>query len=270
MRTQDLAAKAQALATRTPRRAVSALISTALMTAAPVSLAEDDGDETPFDVADVYAELNNTDEDLGFHALIDGDEWKRLSMEDPNERRMLAVMLRGRLRQQGLTELFFESAEPNFADLSPDEFFDRFPEGPYEIEGITLDGEELESTDVFSHLMPAPAGDLMVNEDPAAANCDVDPLPSTSAPVTISWSVSPLSHPSVGTPSQPIDIVKTQLVLAEAEDEEIVASIDLPPGVTEYTFSEDLTDLGETWKYEVLLVSDTGNRTAIESCFDLE
>ena len=29
-----------------------------------------------FEDADVYAELNDTDEDLGFHALIDGEAWK--------------------------------------------------------------------------------------------------------------------------------------------------------------------------------------------------
>lgn len=182
----------------------------------------------------------------------------------------MVVNLRGRLRRQGLTELFFESAEPNFSDQSPEAFFARFPEGEYEIEGRTLEGEELESTDTFSHVMPAPAGNVTVNGTPAAANCDVDPLPTASAPITIAWTVSPTSHPSVGTTGAPIDIVKTQLVLAEEEDEEIFGSIDLPGDATSYEFSEDLTDLAETWKYEILLVSDTGNRTAVESCFELE
>ncbi|MDH3896040.1 MAG: hypothetical protein OEV18_01425, partial [Deltaproteobacteria bacterium] len=51
--------------------------------AAPNCWAEDDGDEISFEVADVYAELNNTDGDLGFHALIDGEPWKYLKIEDP-------------------------------------------------------------------------------------------------------------------------------------------------------------------------------------------
>jgi len=235
----------------------------------PIVQAGDEDMEIPFDVADVYAELNNTDRDLGFHALIDGDEWKKLAIEDPNERRMLKVNLRGRLRRQGLTELFFESAEPNFDDQSPEEFFALFPEGAYEIEGTTLDDEELESTDVFSHLMPAPAENVMVNEDGAAENCDVEPLPSTTAPITISWTVPPLSHPEVGRTNEPIEIATTQLVMEDEEDD-IVVSIDLPPDVTSYEFSEDFTDLADAWKYEILLVAEDGNRTAIESCFELE
>ena len=78
----------------------------------------DDGDEIPFDVAEVFFELNNTDGDLGIHALIDGDPWKRLYIEDPRDRKMLNIYVRGRLRRQGLTELFFESAEPPFDELT--------------------------------------------------------------------------------------------------------------------------------------------------------
>lgn len=118
--------------------------------------------DEPFSVANIFFELNNTDGDLGIHALIDGDPWKRLKIEDTNERDMLNIHLRGHLRRQGLTELFFESAEPPFeigeADevtLAPEEFFARFPEGE-EVSGITLGGDELESTEIITHLMPAP------------------------------------------------------------------------------------------------------------------
>jgi hypothetical protein len=125
--------------------------------------ADDDGDEIPFDVANVFAELNDTDGDLGFHALIDGDAWKRLEIEDPNERQMLYVRVTGRLGRQGLTELFFESAEPPFDELPPEEFFRRFPEGAYEISGRTIDGEERDSVAVFTHVMPAPPDNIEVN-----------------------------------------------------------------------------------------------------------
>ena len=84
---------------------------------------DDDEDETPFDVAELFFELNNTDGDLGIHALIDGDAWKRLTIEDTKERKMLDFEVKGRLRKQGLTEIFFESAEPTFDELSPEKFF---------------------------------------------------------------------------------------------------------------------------------------------------
>src|SRR5262245_43226746 len=101
----------------------------------------DDGDEeeTAFDEAYLFFELNDTDGDLGIHSLIDGDAWKRLEIDDPNDVRMLDVLVRGRLRRQGLTEVFFESAEPPFDELSPEKFFKRFPEGVYDFSGRTLD-----------------------------------------------------------------------------------------------------------------------------------
>ncbi len=46
---------------------------------------------TAFSVANVFAELNHTDGDLGFHALIDGDPWLRLEIEGPEDRVLLAV-----------------------------------------------------------------------------------------------------------------------------------------------------------------------------------
>ena len=153
--------------------------------------------EIPFDEARLFFELNHTDGDLGIHALVDGEEWKRLQIEDPQERLMLDVLVRGRLRRQGLTELFFESAEPTFDELSPERFFRRFPEGEYEIEGVTLSGEELEGSVELSHVMPAPPGNITINGTPAAVNCDVVPLPGFSSddPIVISWDAVTGSHP---------------------------------------------------------------------------
>ncbi len=134
----------------------------ALLAAPTAVFADDDDDEEiPFEVAEVFFELNNTDGDLGIHALIDGDAWKRLRIEDINERRVLSVNVRGRLRRQGLTEIFFESAEPTFDELPPPTFFSRFPEGTYEISGRTLEGDELESglfsqTQTFRHTFDTP------------------------------------------------------------------------------------------------------------------
>ncbi|MEW8382788.1 MAG: hypothetical protein AB2704_13125, partial [Candidatus Thiodiazotropha taylori] len=46
------------------------------------------GEDIPFDEAELFFELNDTDGDLGIHGKVDGDEWKRLVIEDPYERRM--------------------------------------------------------------------------------------------------------------------------------------------------------------------------------------
>ena len=133
------------------RMCAVAALALVLTSTVPMVWADDDDDEIPFDEAHLFFELNNTDGDLGIHALIDGDAWKKLEIEDPRERKMLDVRVSGRLGRQGLTEIFFESAEPTFDELSPKKFFRRFKEGIYEVEGKTLEGKELES-EVCSHM----------------------------------------------------------------------------------------------------------------------
>lgn len=230
---------------------------------------DDNGEEIPFADADLYFELNNTDGDLGIHSLIDGDPWKRLSIEDPKERRMLDIRVQGRLRRQGLTELFFESAEPPFDELAPEKFFRRFPEGEYEIEGITLEGMEMGSTAILTHLMPAPPGNIKLNGIDAAEDCDADPLPMVSAPVTISWVPVTQSHPDLGRTNEPIEVDQYQVVVEE-EESGLVLSVELPDDVTTFTVPEELAEPGDIFKFEILVREASGNQTAVESCFEIE
>ncbi len=65
-----------------------------------------------FSEAELFFELNDTDGDLGIHSSIDGGAYSRLTITDPKEQAILKVSPRGRLARQGLTQLFFESAEP--------------------------------------------------------------------------------------------------------------------------------------------------------------
>lgn len=250
----------------------------ALFMAAPATWADDDDETFPFEEAEVFFELNNTDGDLGIHSLIDGDPWKKLEIEDPHGRRMLRVKARGRLRRQGLTELFFESAEPRFAELPPEEFFARFPEGDYEIEGITLDGEELESVTKLTHLMPAPPVATINTEVKLADVCDdEDPLynaPEVSPPITITWPAVTKSHLTLGSPTDSGDIViHNYQVVVEADIEidgeelQVVTSTILPPGVTSHMVPDAFIALSDVWKYEVLVREESFNQTAVESCF---
>ena len=75
----------------------------AALLVAPAFADDHDEDEIPWDVAEVFFELNNTDGDLGIHALVDGGPWKRMQIEDAHERTIFTVRARGRLRRQGVT-----------------------------------------------------------------------------------------------------------------------------------------------------------------------
>ena len=237
---------------------------------AAIALANPAGAEPPaepFSEAKIYFELNDTDGDLGIHSAIDGSEWKYLEIEDPGERRILAVNLTGRLRQLGLTELFFESAEPSFDEMPAAEFLAKFPEGTYEISGITVDGEELESAVKLSKLLPGPPRNVRVNGIRAAENCDAANLPLVTPPVYITWDPVTQSHPTIGRKGA-AKIVRYQVFAEQTEDDPLTFSLDLPPTTTRYKIPQELIALGDDeYKFEVLAREANGNQTAIESCF---
>lgn len=245
---------------------------------------EEEEEEIPFEEAHIFFELNDTDGDLGIHGLIDGEDWRKLEIEMPQGREMLDVKVKSQLRLQGLTEFFFESAEPTFDELSPDEFFARFPEGIYEVSGETLEGEELESETELTHVMPAPPQPT-VNGEPMAEECDEEEpsfdITEVSAPVTIAWSAVTMSHPDgdgggAGVqPPVPVTIHNYEVVVEvelEINGEEFVSvfSAIVPPDVMSVTIPSEFLALDDTFKYEVLAREESYNQTAVESCFALE
>lgn len=255
------------------------LVAVALAIASPSAWADDDDDmEIEFDEHEIFFELNYTDEDLGIHALIDGEAWKRLIIErDDNDRKLLDIRVKGKLRKQGLTELFFESAEPEFGDLSPAAFFARFPAGMYDVEGVTLEGDELESEMEITHLLPAPA-EPFVNGMEAAEDCDT-PLMDVTRPVVITWeeveeSIDPMDEGFEGFPPiADIEVVNYQVV-AEIDEEPFNVSAILGPDARSFEIPAELLDLavaefGGAVKFEILVREESFNQTGVESCFVL-
>ena len=238
-----------------------------------------------FEVFDVFAELNDTDGDLGFHYSLDGGPWTFVAIKDPNRHLLWTSRLWGRLRRQNGTEIKFESAEPPFDSeegeptLSPEQFFARFREGEYTAIGRSGEGGWLVSSDEFNHVMPAPPvveitpapGDGPENED-----CDgVVPV----GDLVISWDPVVSHHPTIGIDPGEGIVVSLYQVVAEIEldegDEEFVSvySVDInPPEETSMTVPEAFVALaaGEELKYEVLAKeSEGGNQTAVEGCVEI-
>jgi hypothetical protein len=251
---------------------------------APAALAgghHGEGSWLELEEAHLYFELNDTDGDLGIHGKVDGGPWKYIQIKDPYRNTIMSVSAYGRLKRQGLTELFFESAEPSFDDLSPEKFFKRFPEGTYKIYGKTLDGKLLSGASEISHVMPASADGVELNGhavDLQVVDCDdEDTVPeidvdSDTGGVTISWAPVMNSHPDLGEEGE-IVVALYQVVVEvelEVDGEEFTSmfSADLPPDVTEMTVPAEFIELGEEFKYEILVrEAGGGNQTAVESCF---
>ena len=222
--------------------------------------------EIPYSEAELYLELNDTDGDLGIHGSIDGEPWKLLEIEDPAERTILDVLPSGRLARQGMTQLFFESAEPPFDELPPPQFLRRFPEGRYEISGLNLAGEEMESTAVLSHVLPAGPANVRVSGLPAAINCDAA-LPAVPKPVVITWSPVTSAHP-IGKPGN-VQVAKYQVFAQLLTAPFSKFSMDLPPHQTRFAVPAELANQGRDFKFEIQVRDLNLNQTAIESCFTI-
>ena len=249
---------------RMSRLLVLPLVTAALLVSA-AAFVPDAGAERRqhFSVAELFFELNDTDGDLGIHAFIDGEPWTDLEIERPDDGRLLNIISRGMLRTQGLSAMSFESAEPSFDELAPPIFFRRFPEGRYEIEGRAQGGGTIESIAILSHVLAAPPENILVSGTPAAENCDAEPLPTVSAPVVIDWDPVTQSHPEIGKRGR-IRVSRYQFFL---EGEGVNLGLDLPPTVTEFEIPVGLTKQGQTYKFEIIVRTNTGNNTAVESCF---
>lgn len=226
----------------------------------------DDDNEIPFDVAKIFIALNDTDGDLGIAAFIDGEAWRQLKIFDQNEDRVLGLWASGRLRRQGLTEFAIESNEPSFEEFSAAAFFRRFPEGTYEVEGLSLDGQELEAEVFLSHVLPAPPGNIRVSDQETSDDCDEDPGPVISGPVVISWDVVTTSHHDIGK-SGDIEVVDYEVVV---ETDDHVFSVHLNPDVTEVEVPAAFIAQADAYSIEILVTAANGNRTAAESCFQVE
>lgn len=81
------------------------------------SRSKSSGPTVPLKDARLKIEANATDSDAGIQVFIDADPWKVMRIFDPSGKMIFESKPTGRLGLQGGTELFLESAEPEFSKL---------------------------------------------------------------------------------------------------------------------------------------------------------
>jgi hypothetical protein len=116
----------------------------------------------------VLIEINATDGDIGFHVLFDAEGWQEGRIVDPDGKMIFRNHATSSLRDQSVTENFFESAEPVCEEgLAEDEdevvvtlpeFLERFPAGSYGFRVKLVEGgKALGATELTHVIPPAPA-----------------------------------------------------------------------------------------------------------------
>jgi hypothetical protein len=139
--------------------------------------------------AKVNIEHNATDNETGFQGFIDSEGWQFLEVSDPAGNVVLRFEGVGNAADLGLTELFFETVEPENVDVPIADMLAKMPEGEYRIAGPTMEngvgGDETAGTALFTHVIPA--GPVLL-EPSEGALVAVASLTMRWSPVTTSLS----------------------------------------------------------------------------------
>ena len=224
--------------------AAAAVATTRALSAAPA--------EVELEVAKVYIEWNSTASDFGIHFSWDGDAWRSMTVANSAGKTALEIKTSRNLRAQGLTEGFFESAEPPTSELSLDEFLARFPEGTFEFAGTTMEGERLVGEAEYSHTLPAPPTNLSPSTGDVVSN----------AGFTVDFDA--VTHDTDG---HLIAVAYYEVELTKLNEEPILQSFDviLRPSQTSVVVPAAFLEPLTAYKFEVIAVIEGGNRTITES-----
>lgn len=218
--------------------------------------------EIKFSYAKLLIEHNATDEDTGFQMAADGEAWNRLDVLDPDGNPVLSVTARGSIQDLGLTEMFFETQEPENAEVPIPEVLANLPEGDYEFEGISVDGVEMDGVATLTHAIPA--GPVILSPDEGEV---VDP----GSDLEIDW-----EHVTETIDGDPVNVTHYQVIVEK--DEKLthpgfgrsLFSVHVPSSITSMRVPAEFLEARSPYKFEVLALEESGNQTLSSSEFETE
>ncbi len=200
-------------------------------------------------------EANATDSDAGIQIFIDADPWRVMRIFDPTGKMVFESKASGRFAKQGGTELFLESAEPDFSELPFDEFLKRFPEGTYQFRGIGLEGERYVGEATFTHNVPD--GPELVS--PLEGDGLQDPKNTV-----LNW--RPVDDPN-GSPIIAYQVIVVQAATNFPALPKVTLDIIMPATATRLKVPSGFLLADTEYEWEVLAIESGGNQTLSSSFF---
>ncbi len=210
----------------------------------------------PFEEARIIFEVNASAGDGGIQIFVDGVNWNRLRVFDPNGQRIFDVSGSNSVGVTGVTELFFESGEPSFQDLPLDQLLARFPEGDYQFDGTTVEGGRLTGKATLKHNIPAGPRNIFPPE-----GATLDP----TLPVVIDWDPVTGAFPGI---NLPVTIVGYQVIVERVKPQPLLEfSVNLRATITRVTVPAEFLQANAEYHFEVLAIEQSGNQTITEGSF---
>ena len=159
------------------------------------------------------------------------------------------------MAKQGGTELFLESAEPDFSTLPLNVFLKRFPEGKYKFRGNGLNGERYFGTANFTHNIPD--GPLLI------APLEGGPLQDAENTV-LSW--QPVA-PANGSPIVGYQVIVVQIGSSIRAIPKPTLDVTLPATAVSLAIPVGFLLPGSEYEWEVLAIEASGNQTLTTTFF---
>ena len=214
--------------------------------------------------AKLIIEHNAADEDTGFQGFVDSEGWRQLVFTNPAGETILDLQANETLGNLGLTELFFETVEPENAEVPIADMLAILPEGNYTITGASMrngeDGGTTTGTAWFTHTIPAEPELLTPEEDAVVPAADV----------VASW--NPTTEDLNG---NPVNIIAYQFLLEEVvaptpnmtEKFALSLSIYVPDTVMSVQIPSELMENDAEYAWELLAIEESGNQTISAGSF---
>jgi hypothetical protein len=223
------------------------------------------GEVIPLKEAKLNIEHNAKDKDTGFQGFIDSEGWNMITVTGPGGM-VLEFKGTGNLGSLGLTELFFETVEPENADVPIAKLLKTLPEGNYKFRGTAIEVGEIKGRTIgtawLTHDIPE-GPDLLSPAEGAIVPVDED--------LVVSW--SPVDKTIEGSD---INIIAYQLIIEKDEPPHLHMigkmglSMYLPASVTEIPIPKEFLEPGTDYDWEVLAIEESGNQSLNSSQFSTE
>jgi hypothetical protein len=241
---------------------LSALFTATAVHAGDADVAGGPAAVVPLKDAKLNIEHNATDEDTGFQGFIDSEGWRRLDVRGPRGT-VLTFQGRGSLAKLGVTELFFETVEPENAKVPIAAMLAKLPEGRYTIAGQAQEnGKSLGRT----------SGTALLTHDIPAGPKLVSPAEGATVPVrgvVARW--RPVTTTITG---EPVRIIAYQLIIEKDTEPhahmigKLGLSIYVPRSVTSIAVPDGFLEPRTAYKWEVLAIERSGNQTLSSGSFE--
>ena len=242
--------------------ALAALITIALALPMDASAqSRDSWNVVPLKEAKLNIEHNATDHDTGFQGAVDSEGWKDLKVRGPDGV-VLEFEADGKLRTLGLTELFFETVEPENADVPIPQMLSKLPAGNYRIYGPIAGSDSgfTAGTAWLTHVIPA--GPVLLSPTEGAT--------VWAGELLMKW--RPVTKTIYG---GPVRIIAYQLIVEKVANphphmigKPNSLSMYLPPSVTQIAIPRGFLERASPYAWEVLAIEQSGNQTLSSGEFE--